>query len=379
MKNIKNIKVLSLFSGIGAPEKALKNIGVNYELVGFSEIDSNAVESYSLIHDVDKKLNLGDIKTVDKNNLPDFDLLLAGFPCTDISHNGKQKGFNDKDTSSGLVNYAIEFISHKRPRFVLFENVKNLISKKFKDDFEAMISKIESKGYTCHYKLLNTKDFGLPQNRERVYMVFVKNDQNIDFNFDFSKKELISLSKILEKDDYVDNIQESTKQKILSQFADANIIKNEIHNINEELKDKVICLNSKNAEGKQPSQQYRVYSKNGLLTTLSSQLNGRYNVISSLGHVRKITPREAYLLQGFSEDDFNKVKHLSPNSLYSQAGNTISVPVLEEIFKKFLYNFISNDTIESIDIKAEDEGVNQASFSSVLKEKENGQLSFDFM
>lgn len=376
---MKNIKVLSLFSGIGAPEKALKNIGVNYELVGFSEIDNNTVEAYCLLHNVDRRLNLGDIKTINKNNLPDFDLLLAGFPCTDISHNGKQKGFNDKDTSSGLVNYAIEFISYERPKFILFENVKNLISKKFKNDFESMISKIESQGYTCHYKLLNSKNFGLPQNRERVYMIFIKNDQNVNFNFDFSKKEFISLSKILEKDDYVDNIQESTKQKILSQFADTNIIKNEIHNINKEIKDKVICLNSKNAEGKQPSQQYRVYSKNGLLTTLSSQLNGRYNVVSSLGHIRKITPREAYLLQGFSEDDFNKVKHLSANSLYSQAGNTISIPVLEEIFKKLLFDFISNGRVKSTNIKVQKEEVTKVSFSSELKEKENGQLSFNFI
>lgn len=377
---MENIKVLSLFSGIGAPEKALKNIGVNYELVGFSEIDNNAIEAYSLIHNIDKKLNLGDIETIDKNSLSDFDLLLAGFPCTDISNNGKQKGFNDKNTSSGLVNYAIEFISHKKPKFILFENVKNLISKKFKDDFEDMISKVESNGYKCYYKLLNTKDFGLPQNRERVYMVFIRNDQNINFDFDFSKKELISLSKILEKDDCIDNIQESIKQKILSQFQDVDIIKNEINNTNKEPKDKVVCLNSKNTEGKQPSQQYRVYSKNGLLTTLSSQLNGRYNVISSLGHVRKITPREAYLLQGFGENDFDKVKHLSQNSLYSQAGNTISIPVLEEIFKKLLCDFISDNTLDLTNVEIEEaEGLGQDFFISMLREKENGQLSFDFI
>lgn len=100
---MRNIKILSLFAGIGAPEKALKNIGVNYDLVGFSEIEPNAIKAYSLIHGIDESLNLGNIETIDKNNLPDFDLLLAGFPCTDISHNGKQKGFKDTNTSSGWL------------------------------------------------------------------------------------------------------------------------------------------------------------------------------------------------------------------------------------------------------------------------------------
>lgn len=328
------LKVLSLFSGIGAFEKALTNIGIDYELVGFSEIDKYAIESYSLIHNIDKSLNLGDIRNLDINNLKGFDLLLAGFPCTDISHNGKQQGFRDVNTSSGLVNYAIDIISVKKPKFIIFENVKNLVSKKFKSDFDLMISNIESIGYKCHYKLLNTKDFGLPQNRERVYMVFIREDQDIYFDFEFNKKELISLYEILKKEDYVDNINESVKDKILSQFQDLTIIKKEIEDGVGIINDKVKCLNSKNKEGKQPSQQYRVYSKTGLMTTLSSQLNGRYNVVSELGHIRKITPREAYLLQGFGEEDFDKVKHLPMNNLFMQAGNSISVPVLEEILKK---------------------------------------------
>lgn len=368
---MRNIKILSLFAGIGAPEKALKNIGIKYDLMGFSEIEPNTIKAYSLIHNVDEKLNLGDIRAIDKNNLPDFDLLLAGFPCTDISHNGKQQGFKDTNTSSGLVNYAIDIVSIKKPKFILFENVKNLISKKFKDDFDLMISNIESKGYTCHYKLLNTKDFGIPQNRERVYMIFIRNDQDILFDFNFPKKELTSLYEILKQDDFIDNINESTKDKILSQFSNLDIIKEELVNSSKFVKDKVTCLNSKNKEGKQPSQQYRVYSKTGLMTTLSSQLNGRYNVVSELGHIRKLTPREAYLLQGFSEDDFNKVKHLSPNSLFMQAGNSISVPVLEEIFKKLLKD-IKLEEYKNEDIQLKDKYAN-------LKEHTNGQLSFDFI
>lgn len=371
---MENIKVLSLFSGIGAPEKALTNIGINYDLVGFSEIEQNAIKSYSLIHGIDENLNLGDIKEINIDKLVDFDLLLAGFPCTDISHNGKQQGFNDKTTSSGLVNYAIEIISIKKPKFIVFENVKNLISKRFKEDFEVMVSRVESKGYTCHYKLLNTKDFGLPQNRERVYMIFIRNDQHISFDFNFPKKDLISLYDILDKDDCIDNINESTKEKILSQFSSLEIINDELINSNNLVEGKVKCLNSKNKEGKQPSQQYRVYSKKGIMTTLSSQLNGRYNVISKLGHIRKLTPREAYLLQGFSEDDYNKVKHLSSNSLFMQAGNSISVPVLEEIFKRLFADLSvwksNNDIIQ--------ENENTYVVSN-LKSKDNGQLFFDLV
>lgn len=330
---MKKVKVLSLFSGIGAFEKALSNLGLPYELVGFSEIIPATIEAYCRIHGVSEQLNLGDVRNIQLEQLPEFDLLVAGFPCTDISHNGKQKGFQDKTTSSGLVHYAIETIRCKKPMYVVFENVKNLIGKNFKADFEAMLRDIEALGYSTAYRLINSCQFGVPQNRERVYMVFIRSDLDRTFSFELTEPQTkMTLDELLLADDEVDNLTSAVKTRIQEESV-ADFL---IHQLPEPQSTpfmKIKCLNSKNKHGKQPSQQYRVYSRYGLMTTLSAQLNGRYNVVSSKGHLRKITPREAYLLQGFSEEDVQKVAHLSANILYEQAGNSISVPVLEAIFK----------------------------------------------
>lgn len=333
---MEKIKVLSLFSGIGAFEKALTNMGQPYELVGFSEIVAGTIEAYCRIHDVSDTLNLGDVRELNPELLPDHDLLVAGFPCTDISHNGKQQGFKDASTRSGLVHYAIDIIARKHPRFIVFENVKNLIGKNFKADFDELLQQIEQLGYQSSYQLLNSSDFGVPQNRERVYIVFIRNDLQRVFDFNLPKPtHSQTLHELLLADDAVDNLSTAVKTRIQSESIADCLVQGQPEPPVAAGK-KIKCLNSKNRSGKQPSQQYRVYSRYGVMTTLSAQLNGRYNVVSTLGHLRKITPREAYLLQGFSEDDFSKVCHLSDNLLYEQAGNSISVPVLEAIFTHLL-------------------------------------------
>lgn len=174
------VKFLSLFSGIGAPEKALKNLGVPYELVGFSEIDKYAVKSYCAVHDVDESLNLGDITKIDEKALPkDIDLITYGFPCQDISLAGKQKGLFNEDgtqTRSGLFFEALRIIEATQPKVAIAENVKNLVSKKFKLQFDIVLKCLEAAGYNNYWKVLNAKDFGIPQNRERVFIVSIRKD-----------------------------------------------------------------------------------------------------------------------------------------------------------------------------------------------------------
>lgn len=124
------MKMLSLFSGIGAFEKALDNLGIYYKLVNYCEIDKYASKSYSMIHDVSEDKNLWDITKIDLEKLPQVDLVTYGFPCQDISLAGKQKGFEDEEgnlTRSGLFFYAADVIKHTRPKIAIFENVKNLI------------------------------------------------------------------------------------------------------------------------------------------------------------------------------------------------------------------------------------------------------------
>ena len=174
------VKVLSLFSGIGAFEKAFDHLGIPYELVGYCEIDKYASKSYSAIHGVPESMNLGDITKVDEKALPkDIDLITYGFPCQDISLAGKQKGLFNEDgskTRSGLFFEALRLIEETQPRVAIAENVKNLVGKKFNAQFQVVLASLEAVGYNNYYKVLNAKDYGIPQNRERVFIISIRKD-----------------------------------------------------------------------------------------------------------------------------------------------------------------------------------------------------------
>ena len=165
------IKLLSLFSGIGAFEKALENLGVDYDLVGYCEIDKYASKSYAAVHGVSEEMNLLDVTKIDTSKLPKgIDLITYGFPCQDISLAGKQKGFHHEDgslTRSGLFFEALRIIEDTKPKIAIAENVKNLTSKKFSEQFKIVLQSLEEAGYKNYWKVLNAKDYGVPQNRER--------------------------------------------------------------------------------------------------------------------------------------------------------------------------------------------------------------------
>ena len=182
--------MLSFFSGIGAFEKALEKLGVEYELIGYSEIDKYASKAYALIHNVPESKNLGDISKIDTStlNISDLDLLTYGFPCQDISSAGKQKGLFNSDgtkTRSGLFFEALRIIEDLKPKYAVAENVKNLTSNKFRKQFDIILKSLEEAGYNNYYQVLNSKDFGIPQNRDRVFIVSIRKD--IDKGFCFPK------------------------------------------------------------------------------------------------------------------------------------------------------------------------------------------------
>lgn len=202
-ENNGKIKLLSLFSGIGAFEKALRNIGQEYELVGFSEIDKYAIKSYCTIHNVSESKGLGDITKIEITKLPkDIDLITHGSPCQDFSIAGKQAGAEKgSGTRSSLMWNAVDIIKECLPKIVIWENVKNILSKKHKHNFDNYIKALEELGYNNYYQILNAKDYGIPQNRERVYTISIR--KNIDNrHFEFPKKEKlhIRLKDILEKE-----------------------------------------------------------------------------------------------------------------------------------------------------------------------------------
>ena len=190
------IKVFEAFSGIGTQRMALRNLGIEHEVVAIAEIDKYALKSYEAIHG--DCPNLGDISKIDPNDIPDHDLFTYSFPCQDISAAGKGKGFEKgSGTRSGLLWECEKVIRAKKPKYLLMENVKNLVAKKFKPGFEEWLKALEEIGYTNYYSVLNAKDYGIPQNRERVFCVSILGDHE-PYKFPKKQELTIRLKDVLE-------------------------------------------------------------------------------------------------------------------------------------------------------------------------------------
>lgn len=180
VREMKKIKVITLFTGIGAQEAALKRLGIDYEIVGISEIDKYAIQSYEAING--STYNYGDITKI--NALDYADLWTYSSPCQDFSTAGKQQGVRNSDgslTRSGLLLHVERLlvdsvIRGDNPKYLLMENVKGLVSKKFKPDFDRWLERLEQLGYNNYWQVLNAKDYGVPQNRERVFVVSIRRD-----------------------------------------------------------------------------------------------------------------------------------------------------------------------------------------------------------
>lgn len=199
------IKLLSLFSGIGAFESALKRIGCNYQLTGYCEIDPYASKSYAQIHGVSESLNLHDVTTINTaliNQLGGADLITYGFPCQDISIAGKQRGFTDENgnrTRSGLFFEALRVIKDLQPKYAIAENVKALTSKKFEKEFKTVLDQLDAVGYNNYWQVLNAKDYGIPQNRERVFIVSIRKDiDKVTFSFPEKQPLMLRVKDMLE-------------------------------------------------------------------------------------------------------------------------------------------------------------------------------------
>ena len=238
---MEKLKLFEAFAGIGTQRMSLRNIGVDFESVGISEIDIHAILSYANIHDgldtedktfvypskeeiieflenrnigmdfKTKKVKLpknlvklqqlyraviiskcyGDVCLLNPSDLPDMDMFTYSFPCTDISVAGQQQGVVKGQTRSGLLYECEKIIEVKRPKYLLLENVKNLVGKKFKEQFDEWLNYLESLGYTNYWQVLNAKDYGVPQNRERVFVVSVLNDK--DKNYIFPQKQTLNI------------------------------------------------------------------------------------------------------------------------------------------------------------------------------------------
>ena len=183
------IKVFEAFAGIGTQRMALRNLGIEHEVVAIAEIDKFALKSYEAIHG--RVNNLGDISKIKTEDIPDHDLFTYSFPCQDISVAGLGKGLDkNSGTRSGLLWECEKVIEVKRPKYLLMENVKNLVGKKHKHNFEKWLKRLEELGYSNYWQVLNAKDYGIPQNRERVFVVSVLGEHE---SYEFPEKQELQL------------------------------------------------------------------------------------------------------------------------------------------------------------------------------------------
>ena len=160
------------WTGVLAISRGGTGLGIEHEVVAIAEIDKYAVASYEAIHG--DYPNLGDISKIDPNDIPNHDLFTYSFPCQDISVAGKQKGLDmDSGTRSGLLWECQKVIDAKKPKYLLMENVKNIVGKKHKHNFDKWLEWLEQQGYSNYWQVLNAKDYGVPQNRERVFCVSI--------------------------------------------------------------------------------------------------------------------------------------------------------------------------------------------------------------
>lgn len=337
----RKLKVLSLFSGIGAYEKALERLNIDYELINYCEIDKYASKSYSIIHNVSEDLNLGDITKIDIDKLRDFDLLTHGSPCQDFSIAGLGLG-GDKDsgTRSSLMWNTVEIIKHKKPKYVIWENVKGVLSKKHKHNFDKYISELNELGYVNYYQILNSKYFNVPQNRERVFVVSILGEHN-EYEFPSGVvKNNKTIMDVLEQ-----NIQPKyyLSQEFIKKFV-PNSNFERLHTILDKSPIEVGYI-KKSKYGKK-HQSNTVYDANNLCGALFAQeyKSPRMFMIKTEEDlkIRRLTPKECWRLMGFDDLDVEKCidANISNTQLYKQAGNSIVVNVLEHIFRNLLLNNI---------------------------------------
>lgn len=262
------LKVVHLFSGIGAPERALDRLKIPYEIVGYSEIDKYAIQAYKALNgDVP---SLGSVKDIER--LPKANLVVYGSPCQDFSVAGNQKGLIDSEgnqTRSGLL-FEVERLlevakAHDElPEYLLMENVKNLVSKKFKPDFDRWLNKLEELGYKNYWKVLNAKDYLIPQNRERVFVVSIRKDIDFDYTFPEPKPLQKRLKDILE--------EKVDEKYYLSEKAIAGFKK---HNINHEAYGALYPTdNTIVEEGNIYPNSGRIYNSDGISPALDTMQGG---------------------------------------------------------------------------------------------------------
>ncbi len=328
MRKFNNLTFIDLFAGIGGFRRSLEHYGAN--CVFSSEIDAYACKTYRANYG---ETPCGDITKISNEQIPRHDILCAGFPCQAFSISGKQLGFED---ARGTLFFEIaRIVNHHKPKILFLENVKNLVRHNNNMTFKHIHNILDNLGYVIYYKILNAGDFGVPQNRERVYIVCFRKDLEVNYyQFPEQIKKHIYLKDILLTDD-------ETHQYVIER--DDIVIWDKVIT---KCQPKPIRVGTINKGG----QGERVYSPYGHAITLSAHGGGagaKTGAYLINGRVRKLAPRECCLVQGFPNDFKIPV---SDSQAYKQFGNSVAVPVLKAILDSIVnlsqlrtYTISSND------------------------------------
>lgn len=326
------LKIIELFGGIGAFSKALEKLNIDFKIVDYVEIDKYAVKSFNAIHGTNFEPQ--DIRNYNKKfyELPKIDIIMHGSPCQDFSIVGKRAGACiGGDTRSSLMFETLRIVEEIRPKIVIWENVKSVLNKKNINNFKQYETKLRQLGYWSYYKVLNSKDYGVPQNRERIYCVSIRSDiisygSHIkNFIFPTPKELKRTVYDILERnvnDKYY--LSKKMKNYIVQKGTKNFLIKDQRINLE-------IARPLTTEHGK------RAGTTNYYCGGLGRNVDIGLIDISDM-NIRRLTPSECFLLMGFTYTDYVlcKTAGLSDTQLYKQAGNSIVVNVLEEIIKELI-------------------------------------------
>ncbi|MBR2390905.1 MAG: DNA cytosine methyltransferase [Clostridia bacterium] len=312
-------RVVSLFSGVGGIDMAFENAG--FKTVFANDIDTYACKTFD--ENFELKSTCKDVREIDAKDLPDFDCLIAGFPCQAFSIAGYRKGF--EDTRGTLFFEIARILKERKPNVILLENVKNLVSHDSGKTFDVILSTLKEIGYHVRYKVLNACEYGnIPQNRERIYIVGFLNEE-------FANKFY-----------FPDPIPLTTSLKDLIDFEEK--VEEKYYYTEEKYPKIVKAMESFTSEDTlyQWRRQYIRQNKSNMSPTLTANMGtGGHNVplVRTKFGIRKLTPKECFNIQGFPESF--KLPRVSTAQLYKQAGNSVCVGVIQRIAEN-IYKIINN-------------------------------------
>lgn len=317
------MRVLSLFSGIGAYERALQNIGIDTEIVNYCEILKDKSKAYSVLHNISEDKNLRDVTNINIEQIEDFDLLCYSPPCQSFSKSGKLLGLDD--VRGTLFYDAVKVIQAKKPKYCVMENVANL-PRKFSVDFQTMCDVLELLGYNNYWQIINAKDF-IPQNRERVYLVSIRKDID-DYKFKFPTGK--NKDNWWEFIDLTDVRPLTKRQQRMIDFAKGLNNKDSMNLEGSVSFDKAVITMRQSGLRFQHNREYPT------ITAYYGKGGGNFTMIAMNGDVLGgITPRNCFKLMGFEYEDSELLTNngFSTSSQYVMAGDSVCVPVLEKIFE----------------------------------------------